>query len=134
MVPVEREYWDVDPFAGELRDGVVWGRGALDMKGMGIIELMTFILMKRQGVPLARSCVLAAADEEAGSAYGVGWLARTVREWLDSELVINEGAYGLTGIGGKDTPLFQFAPSEKIPFWLELTVRGAARSRLCPAR
>jgi acetylornithine deacetylase/succinyl-diaminopimelate desuccinylase-like protein len=95
------------------------------MKGMGIIELMTFVLLKRQGVELKRSLTfLAAADEEAGSAYGVAWLAEHRPHWLESDLVINEGAYGLTGIGGKDTPLFQFAPSEKIPFWLELTVKG----------
>ena len=50
VVPVEREYWSVDPFGGELSDGMIWGRGALDMKGMGILELMTFLLLKRQGV------------------------------------------------------------------------------------
>src|SRR5688572_6182969 len=65
VVPVERQYWDVDPFGGDLKDGVIWGRGALDMKGMGIIELMTFLLLKRQGVDLARGITfLAAADEE----------------------------------------------------------------------
>lgn len=125
VVPVEREYWDCDPFAGELREGYVWGRGTLDMKGMGIIELMTFLLLKRQGVALRRGVVfLAAADEEAGSAYGVSWIAANRAAWLESGLVINEGAYGLTGIGGQDKPLFQIAPSEKIPFWLKLTVRG----------
>jgi acetylornithine deacetylase/succinyl-diaminopimelate desuccinylase-like protein len=51
VVPVERQYWDVDPFGGELLDGVVWGRGSLDMKGMGIIELMVFLLLKRQRIP-----------------------------------------------------------------------------------
>lgn len=125
VVPVERQYWDVDPFAGDLRDGFIYGRGALDMKGMGIIELMVFLLAKRQGLALRRGLTfLAAADEEAGSAYGVSWLADHRPEWLASGLVINEGAYGLTGIGGKDTPLFQFAPTEKVPYWLELTVRG----------
>ncbi|MGI8927512.1 MAG: M20/M25/M40 family metallo-hydrolase [Tepidiformaceae bacterium] len=125
VVPVEREYWDCDPFAGELRDGFIWGRGALDMKGMGIIELLTLILVKRQGLKLRRGLVfLAAADEEAGSAYGVSWLEQHRPAWLESGLVINEGAYGLTGVGGSDTPLFQLATSEKIPFWLKLTVRG----------
>jgi len=125
VVPVERQYWDVDPFAGELRDGVVWGRGALDMKAMGIIELMTFLLLKRAGVPLRRGVVfLAAADEEAGSTYGVEWIAKHRPEWIKADLVINEGAYGLTGLGGKDVSIFQVAPSEKVPFWLKLTVRG----------
>jgi acetylornithine deacetylase/succinyl-diaminopimelate desuccinylase-like protein len=124
VVPVEREYWDVDPFGGELRDGVVWGRGALDMKGMGIIQLMVFLLLKRQGLPLRRSVTfLAAADEEAGSTYGVSWIAEHKPAWLDTELVINEGAYGLSLEGNKGL-IFQIAPTEKIPYWLKLTVRG----------
>ncbi|MCZ2111089.1 MAG: M20/M25/M40 family metallo-hydrolase, partial [Dehalococcoidia bacterium] len=125
VVPVERGYWQVDPFGGELRDGVIWGRGALDMKGMGIIELMVFLTLRRQGVPLRESVTfLAAADEEAGSAFGVNWLAEHRPQWLDTELVINEGAYGLVLEGQRTTQLFQVAPSEKIPFWLKLTVRG----------
>lgn len=125
VVPVEREYWNRDPFGGELADGFVYGRGTLDMKGMGIIELLTFVLLKRRGVALRRGIIfLAAADEEAGSAYGVSWIEKHRPEWLACGLVINEGAYGLTGIGGRDTPLFQIAPSEKVPFWLQLTVRG----------
>lgn len=125
VVPVERQFWDVEPFAGELRDGAVWGRGALDMKGMGIIELMTFLLLHRTGVRLRRGVVfLAAADEEAGSAYGVAWLAEHRPAWLKSDLVINEGAYGLAGIGPKKTQVFQFAPSEKVPLWVRLTTHG----------
>jgi acetylornithine deacetylase/succinyl-diaminopimelate desuccinylase-like protein len=125
VVPVEREFWDVDPFAGELRDGVIWGRGALDMKGMGILELMTFLLLKRQGVPLRRSVsFLAAADEEAGSTYGVSWLAEHRKAWLDTELVINEGAYGLAFDRDRTAQVFQISPTEKVPFWLKLTVRG----------
>ncbi len=125
VVPVERSFWDVDPFAGELRDGVIWGRGALDMKGMGILELMTFLLLKRQAVPLRRSLsFLAAADEEAGSAYGISWLADNRSAWLDTDLVINEGAYGLATGKDQATQLFQIAPTEKVPFWLKLTVHG----------
>lgn len=125
VVPVERQFWDVDPFAGELIDGVVWGRGALDMKGMGIIELMTLLLLKRQGVPLRRGVVfLAAADEEAGSEYGVSWIERERPDWLRADLVINEGAYGLMGVGGSNALVFQVAPTEKVPVWVRLTVRG----------
>jgi acetylornithine deacetylase/succinyl-diaminopimelate desuccinylase-like protein len=124
VVPVERQYWDVDPFAGELLDGVIWGRGALDMKGMGIIELMTFLTLHRHKVPLRRGVTfLAAADEEAGSTYGVSWLAANRPGWLDSELVINEGAYGLTGLKN-GVQVFQVAPTEKVPLWVKLVVRG----------
>ncbi|MCC7364907.1 MAG: M20/M25/M40 family metallo-hydrolase [Dehalococcoidia bacterium] len=125
VVPVERPYWDVDPFAAEERDGVIWGRGALDMKGMGIIELMVFLLLKRQGVALRRGVVfLAAADEEAGSEYGVRWIEQHRPDWMRVDLVINEGAYGLTGLGGGDSQIFQVAPAEKVPVWVKLSVRG----------
>lgn len=123
VVPVEREYWSVDPFGGELSDGMVWGRGALDMKGMGIFELMTFILLKRQGVELRESVTfLAAADEEAGSAFGVSWIERHRPAWMDTDLVINEGAYGL--VSSRGPQVFQVAPTEKVPLWVKLTVRG----------
>ena len=71
-VPVEREFWQVDPFGGLIQDGYVWGRGALDMKGMGILELMSVLLLKRLGIPLQRDVVFfAIADEEAGSEVGI---------------------------------------------------------------
>ena len=125
VVPVEREFWDVEPFSGELVDGSIWGRGALDMKGMGIIELMTFLLLKRHGVALRKGLTfLAVADEEAGSAFGVSWLAEHRPEWMDTELVINEGAYGLSIEKRGAAQVFQIAPTEKVPFWLKLTARG----------
>jgi acetylornithine deacetylase/succinyl-diaminopimelate desuccinylase-like protein len=65
---------------------------------------------------------LAAADEEAGSEFGVEWLAANRPGWLKSELVINEGAYGLSVAGAP--PLFQLSPSEKVPLWLRLVSRG----------
>ncbi len=125
VVPVERDYWEIEPFGGELGDGMIWGRGALDMKGMGIIELMTFILLKRQGIGFRKPVsFLAVADEEAGSAAGVTWLAAERPGWLDAELVINEGAYGLSTEKRGASPIFQVAPAEKVPLWLKLTARG----------
>ncbi|MCC6382101.1 MAG: M20/M25/M40 family metallo-hydrolase [Dehalococcoidia bacterium] len=124
VVPAEPDYWSVAPFAGELREGVVWGRGALDMKGMAVMELMVLLLLQRQGVRLRRGVrFLAAADEEAGSGYGVGWLAQHRPDWLEADLVINEGAFGLAPGAGQQ-PVFQVAPTEKIPLWVRLSVRG----------
>ncbi|HQW52030.1 MAG TPA: M20/M25/M40 family metallo-hydrolase, partial [Tepidiformaceae bacterium] len=123
VVPVERGYWAVDPFGGELRDGMIWGRGALDMKTMGVLELMTFILLRREGVQLREPVMfLATADEEAGSAYGMSWVEAHRPEWMDASLVINEGAYGLSPRSG--TQVFQVAPTEKAPLWVRLIVRG----------
>lgn len=125
VVPVERQFWNVEPFGGLVRDGMVWGRGALDMKGMGIIELLTFLLVKRTGMRLRRGLAfLAVADEETGSEFGMKWVEQHRPKWMTTDLVINEGSYGLAGAGGNGAPVFQFAPTEKIPFWLKLTVRG----------
>src|SRR3990172_12256249 len=64
VVPVARQGWEEEPFAGLVKDGGIWGRGALDMKGMGIMELIAMLLFKRLGLPHARDIVfLACADE-----------------------------------------------------------------------
>ena len=69
VVPVEKERWSVDPFAGIIQDGYLYGRGALDDKSMGIIELMALLILKREKVPLTRDVLFfAAADEETGGA------------------------------------------------------------------
>lgn len=97
VVPVQREFWDEDPFGGQVIDGFIWGRGALDMKGLGIAELMTFITLKRLSLPLARDVVFfAQADEEAGSEFGMRFIEREYPETLDAEYVINEGGGGST--------------------------------------
>jgi len=124
VVPVERQFWERDPFSGDVEDGVIWDRGALDMKGMGILELMTFVLLKRQGLALKQPVsFLAVADEEAGSEFGAQWVAENRPDWMDTSLVINEGAYGLAFPSGPQ--VFQVAPTEKVPFWVKLTVQGA---------
>ena len=71
VVPVERERWTHDPFGGEVINGEVWGRGALDMKGFLSMYLQIFLQVKRRGLPLKRDLILAAiADEEAGFTHG----------------------------------------------------------------
>ena len=71
-MPADAERWTVAPFAGEIRDGYVWGRGATDMKGTAICHLMTLLLLKRAGVPLDRDVLfLGTADEEEGVDNGV---------------------------------------------------------------
>ena len=71
VVLASPEYWSVDPFGGLIRDGYIWGRGAQDMKGEGIAELMTLVVLKRVGVPLKRDVIfLATADEEVGQGVG----------------------------------------------------------------
>ncbi|MCH2657314.1 MAG: M20/M25/M40 family metallo-hydrolase, partial [Dehalococcoidia bacterium] len=125
VVPFETDQWTVDPLGGEIRDGFIWGRGAQDMKGMGIIELVTFLLHKRHGLPLKRDLVfMAVADEEAGSFYGVEFLNREHPEILESDYVINEGGSGSTEVLGIERNVFNIGVSEKGPLWLKLRVEG----------
>ena len=125
VVPAERAYWSVDPFAGLLKQGVLWGRGALDMKGMGIMELLVLFLLKRHRVSLQRDVLfLAVADEEEGSRLGMGWLAEHHPELMRADAVINEGAFGFGELMGKRGLVFGVAPSEKGPLWLRLYVKG----------
>lgn len=127
VVPVEREYWDEEPFAGIIRNGEIWGRGTLDMKGLGVAELLTFLLLKRSGQPLARDIVfLAVADEEAGGVLGIEWLEEHHPEALRAEYVINEGGGGSTELFGVKRPVFTVTTAEKGPLWLRLVAEGRA--------
>ena len=97
VVPVEEKNWKHDPFSGALIDGEVWGRGAVDCKSLGIMELMAFLLLKREGLNPEKHIVYdATADEEAGGQWGVPWLMKNHPETLNTKYVINEGVgFGL---------------------------------------
>jgi acetylornithine deacetylase/succinyl-diaminopimelate desuccinylase-like protein len=124
VVPASPENWSFHPFSGEIADGFVWGRGALDMKGMGIMQLMAFIAAARNGLGLKRDAVfLAVADEEAGGYAGARMLLEKYPEELEADLVINEGGYAtLDLVAGR--PLFLIATAEKYGYWLRLMRRG----------
>lgn len=125
VVPVQREFWSEEPFAGLIKDGHIWGRGALDMKSLGIAQLMTFIAFKRNNVPLTRDLVfLAVADEEAGSEFGIHWMEEHHPDKLDCEYVLNEGGGGTTEMFGVARPVFNVAVAEKGPLWLKLIAEG----------
>lgn len=120
VVPADEEFWTIEPFSGEIRDGNILGRGARDMKGLGVIQLATFLTLHRSGEPLNRDVIfLATADEEAGGAYGVGWLIENRPEiFEDAGLLLNEG-------GGtsrdEDEIIFSVEVTQKVPVWLRLT-------------
>ena len=125
VVPVQREFWEEEPFSGLIKDGHIWGRGTLDMKGLGIAQLMTFLTLKRSGLPLARDVVFfAQADEEAGSEFGMRFIEREHPETLDAEYVINEGGGGTTEVFGVERSVYNIAVSEKGPLWLRLVAEG----------
>ena len=93
VVPVENENeWEHPPFAGEVHNGRVYGRGSHDMKGTLAAQVMAMLILKRSGAKLSGDLMLAAcADEEAGGAYGAGWLAKTHPELIQADVAINEG-------------------------------------------
>lgn len=125
VVPFEREHWTEDPLGGAIKDGYIWGRGTADMKGMGIMELICFVLHHRHQLPLKRDLVfVAVADEEAGSAYGVEYLDREHPELFDVEYVINEGGSGSTEVMGIERNVMNIGVSEKGPLWLRLYTKG----------
>lgn len=126
VVPVEREFWREEPFGGVVKDGLIWGRGAIDMKSMSVMELMTLLLLRRQGAALSRDLLfIAAADEEAGGEAGIEWLDANHPELFDAEYVLNEGAYGSKEIFGLRRPLFTCSVGEKGPLWLRLRAEGS---------
>lgn len=125
VVPVTRQYWTVDPFAGTIKDGYIYGRGALDMKGHGIIQLMTFIAMKRAGIRLDRDLVLIAnSDEEVGGLGSRTFVARHPDLLQNVEYLLTEGAD--TRIEDGKVRWFGIDVGEKRPFWQQLTVKGTA--------
>ncbi|GIW14156.1 MAG: hypothetical protein KatS3mg063_0009 [Tepidiforma sp.] len=125
VVPVEEQYWSVPAFAGLVQDGRVYGRGAVDMKGCGVMQLMAMLLLKREGVPLKRDVVFCAVpDEEAGSDYGMAWLCEHRPDIVDVEYELSEGAGGTTRFGRQETRLFSVATNEKDICWLKLTAVG----------
>lgn len=127
VVLASREYWTVDPFSGLLKDGYIWGRGALDMKGEGIAQLMTMLILKRARVPLKRDIIfLATSDEEIGAGVGAAWIAEHQVDLVrDAEFLLNEG--GLTRSDGRGgVEFYGVGTTEKSPFWLDVTARGTA--------
>jgi acetylornithine deacetylase/succinyl-diaminopimelate desuccinylase-like protein len=125
VVPADRRYWSVDPFAGVVKDGFIWGRGALDMKGMGIVELMAMLALKRQGILLKGDVIfLGVADEEAGGAMGAGFIVREHFDLLkNAGTVLNEFSFIAVGDDGK-VRYYGVETSQKTPLWLKLTAMG----------
>jgi len=124
VVPARAHEWSVDPFSGEIKNGFIYGRGALDMKGQGILELLAFLELKRKGLTPCRNLIfLAVADEEAGGSNGVLYLLKNHGEEFRADLVINEGGFGLGNVL-PDRPLFMVATAEKGVCRVKLTRSG----------
>lgn len=123
VVPANPGEWSVDPFAGIVKDGFVWGRGALDMKSMTAMEIMTVKLLKRKHLKLKGDLMLAAtADEEKNGDAGVGWLVCNHPEKIRADYVINEG--GGLAIPIHDKNIFTVQTAEKGILWFKVRAKG----------
>ncbi|MBS7615627.1 M20/M25/M40 family metallo-hydrolase [Candidatus Bathyarchaeota archaeon] len=123
VVAANPKEWSVHPFSGLVKDGFVWGRGALDMKSMTAMEVMVMLLLKRNNVKLKGDVILAAtADEEKGGEAGAGWLAQTYPQKVNADYVINEG--GGQAIPVNDKNIFTIQTAEKGIVWFKVKAKG----------
>jgi acetylornithine deacetylase/succinyl-diaminopimelate desuccinylase-like protein len=124
VVPVEEEEWSYPPFSGKVVNGEIWGRGALDCKSLGIMEMIVLTLLKHYCPSLNRDVIMAAtADEEKGGTLGVGWLSKNRPEFQDVGAVINEG--GGVGIARKTNNFYCCQVAEKGVSWVRLMFKGS---------
>ena len=123
VVPADRRFWSTDPLSGELRDGQIYGRGALDTKSTGILHLATIVALHRARATLNRDVIfLATADEEAGGEFGVGWLVKNRADLFKNVgYVINEGGGGELNEGRVQ---FGVEVTQKVPYWFRVTAKG----------
>jgi acetylornithine deacetylase/succinyl-diaminopimelate desuccinylase-like protein len=124
VVPADPDGWDVPPFAGAVRDGYVYGRGALDCKGVGTVDAMALLLLKQHGITLKRDVIfLGTADEETGGKLGAGWMVEAhFDRFADVAFVLNEG--GAIEVLPNGKRAYGVAVAEKTPCWLRLTASG----------
>ncbi|MEZ4572451.1 MAG: M20/M25/M40 family metallo-hydrolase [Thermomicrobiales bacterium] len=102
VVSVEEDKWQYSPFGGEIHDGMIWGRGAVDTKDLVAAELMIMLTLARKGVQLDRDLIMCTfADEEAGGRSGAKWMWENHRDLIDAEVAINEGGGSAVEVGGK---------------------------------
>ncbi len=126
VVPADPARWKFPAFDPVIREGEIWGRGTLDMKGQGVVELMALIQMKRLGFNPARDVrILFNCDEEIGGTLGAKWM--TTHHWkdLDPAYVLDEGSSGSNGIYTADGRIvFGVAVEEKKVLWMKLVAEG----------
>ncbi|MGW7055272.1 M20/M25/M40 family metallo-hydrolase [Streptomyces sp. NPDC054887] len=127
VVPAEPADWSVHPFSGEVRDGVIWGRGAIDMKNMDAMVLAVVRAWARNGTRPRRDIVLAfTADEEASAVDGSGFLAADHPDLFEgcTEGIGESGAY--TFHAGPGMEIYPIAAGERGTGWVRLTGVGTA--------
>lgn len=127
VVPADAPRWPVAPFAGVVKDGLLWGRGAIDMKGLGVIHLYAFLTLLRHNIARNRDVILMAVpDEEAGGGLGTRWMLSNHYAELDPEYVLDEGGCGSRDLYTPGKLVYGIAVAEKKMLWLKLQATGVA--------
>jgi acetylornithine deacetylase/succinyl-diaminopimelate desuccinylase-like protein len=125
VVAAESEKWEHPPFAADIENGYIWGRGSLDCKNTVALWMMVMILLQRSGVHPKRDVIfLATADEEADHRHGIEWIVNNRFELIDAETALSEGGgFGITFMG---KTFYTYQNAEKGTVWLRLTSKGTA--------
>ncbi len=127
VVPADRSQWKTNPFEPTIRGNELWARGAMDMKGQGVAQLLAFLRLKRERVPLTRDVILLAEpDEEVGGALGARWMIANHYAELDPEYVLDEGGFGSRDLFAPGKLVYGISVAEKKIVWLKLRVEGVA--------
>ena len=129
VVLADAAEWSADPFGGELRDGEVWGRGALDMKGQVAASAVAIASLAREGFEPAGDLIFAAtADEEVGAGFGAQWLCETHPDAVRCDYLINEGSGDRLELAGNPYYLCSVAEKMSAPFLLRVRGRSGHAS------
>ncbi len=127
VVPVDKNRWTEEPFGGALKDGQVWGRGSLDMKSTGTIQLVTLLLLKQLGIVPPRDIVfLSTCDEESGGVSGAAWMIQNHWDELNPEYVLDEGGVGSRDIYSPGKLIFGISVADKQLLWLKMRAVGTS--------
>jgi acetylornithine deacetylase/succinyl-diaminopimelate desuccinylase-like protein len=131
VVGVEREKWTLDPFAGTVRDGFVFGRGALDFKGGLAVFAQAVLRLAERKVPLSRDVIFVAEADEEGGRYNTTWLAESHWPKIDAEFALNEGGWIIKGADGR-VRYVSISTADKSSVPVIVTARGTSTHSSMP--
>ncbi|MBL0172184.1 MAG: M20/M25/M40 family metallo-hydrolase [Gemmatimonadaceae bacterium] len=131
VVGVEREKWSMDPFAGVIKDGHVYGRGAIDFKGGMAVFAMAALRLAETKVPLARDVIFMAEADEEGAPMNTSWLARDHWASMDAEFALNEGGWIIKDDAGK-VRYVSISTADKSVVGITLSAKGTSTHSSMP--
>jgi acetylornithine deacetylase/succinyl-diaminopimelate desuccinylase-like protein len=124
VVPSEPDRWSRPPLSGAIEDGHVWGRGAIDMKGMGIMEVAAAVQIARAGLPLDRDLVVLAVADEEVAGLGAKTLAADHWDRIDCVVILNEGGLGQRDALFEGQVVHAISVAERGALWVRLVAEG----------